>query len=212
MPVYEKTMKITEATEKILCLCLCTTEKEAKARKEPNIIDIFDKYSYANAYLEYKKSGKKFKQGSVSLFGNGKDQRYVAALFCQYYSGKPWSANDTTKKRMDNLKLALDQLATMPNLESLAFDFGNIVMDNGYSYKDFKELLNDFALKYELNTRKTVTIIFYRDPRYQIHMKLNLLVIRLRQCSNEQQSNLIRKRLLNEKNLTLTISRWEKQY
>lgn len=165
MPLFEKKDNIVNAREKYICISLCTTEKEVKPKKEPNVIELLNVFPYANAYTAYKKSGKKYKLGNICTFGNGKDQRYVTVLFTQYYSGHNNLPNDNMEKRLDWFKSALSQLSNQPNLDSVAFDYGNLTVDNGYDYKNTKQMLEDFALTYELHTGNSLTIILYINPR-----------------------------------------------
>lgn len=164
MPLFEKKDSFVTCKEKFLCILACITEKELKPKKEPNLTRIVNRVPYANPYNQYKQSGKKPKTGTIQQFGDGKDQRNVVVVYSHYYSGSNCLPTDLSSKRKEWFKEALAQLACIPGLMSVAFDQGNIVVDVGCNYNEYKQMLSDFEATYELNNGSPVTVVIYNDP------------------------------------------------
>ncbi len=106
-----------EATEKYLVhQCNCVTNKAAHLA-----FDVFEKYPYADIYTARTQPDQ---PGHLIIRGNGKDQRYVAAILGQYYPGRPRypkSSLDGIPAREKYFYHGLLRLAQVPDLESVAF-------------------------------------------------------------------------------------------
>lgn len=82
---------------------------------------IFEKFPHANIYDNRKTPDV---PGTILVKGNGKDQRYVIAIFGQYYPGGPqFKGTDTYSNRLSYFTEALGYISCIPNLESIAFPF-----------------------------------------------------------------------------------------
>ncbi len=106
-----------EAPEKYLVhQCNCVTNKAAHLA-----FDVFEKYPYADIYTARTEPDQ---PGHLIIRGNGKDQRYVAAILGQYYPGRPRfpkSTLDGIPAREKYFYHGLLRLAQVPDLESVAF-------------------------------------------------------------------------------------------
>ncbi len=106
-----------EATEKYLVhQCNCVTNKAAHLA-----FDVFEKYPYADIYTARTQPDQ---PGHIIIRGNGKDQRYVAAILGQYYPGRPRfpkSTLDGIPAREKYFYHGLLRLAQVEDLESVAF-------------------------------------------------------------------------------------------
>jgi O-acetyl-ADP-ribose deacetylase (regulator of RNase III) len=96
------------------------------------------------------------KMGTLSIKGNGEDQRYVINMFSQYYPGSPKYINDTASIREHYFIKCLEKIAQIDNLESIAFPEFIGCLDGG-NWVTYKE---DIVLFDNLLTRlgKNVTI------------------------------------------------------
>lgn len=105
------------STEKyIVHCCNCITKRSAHLAKT-----VFQHYPYADVYSARKNADV---PGTIIVKGNGEDQRFVIALFGQYYPGSPKfqeSMLDGKKARERYFHKALMAVARIPNLESIAF-------------------------------------------------------------------------------------------
>jgi len=164
MPLFEKKGSILDADEDLLCFSCSVSEKQLIAQKMPNLVNVYAKYPYANVYKIYKETGNKFRTGSIKVCGSGAEKQ-VVALFTQFYSGLSFMPNDTVEKREKWFQNSLQQLSQLPKLDSLAFDYGNLVVDCGYSAHQIKQYLEDFCDTYQLHKNREITIILYRDPK-----------------------------------------------
>jgi len=164
MPIIETKGPIESSKEKYICLLQCVSEKELKTKSEPNLARVLSKYPYANTYQIHKSSGKKFATGTFKIFGDGKEQPYVAVLFTASYPGLSKFPNDAVAKRKEWFKSALKDLGNTADLNSIAFDYGNLFIDTGNDLKEYKQLIGDFEATYELTTGSKITIIIYNDP------------------------------------------------
>jgi len=136
MSVFEKHTSIKECTEPHLCLTMCHTEKNAKPSKEPNLIRIIKHFPHANSYAEYSKTNKKFKIGTISVTNGSKTQPKIISMFNQVYAGISKYPGDQPVDRLNRLKNCLQQISVLPGVNSLAFDYGNLVVDPDVSYEE----------------------------------------------------------------------------
>lgn len=84
---------------------------------------IFDKYPYADTYKNRIKDGK---TGTIEIFGDGKDQRFIINSNSQFYPGYPKfpdSEFDGLFARQRVFYKCLLQIAKIQDLESIAFPF-----------------------------------------------------------------------------------------
>jgi len=92
--------------------CNCVTEYSLGLAKS-----IFEKFPYSDCY-----QGRKEKDvpGTIKIFGNGVDQRYVINMFGQYYPGKP-RHSENQNDRISYFRKCLEEITKITDLESIAF-------------------------------------------------------------------------------------------
>lgn len=164
MPVYIKDGSIKNASEKYICAIASISSKEVSYKKEPNLVRVFKEFPDLNVYQLYKQSGKKFKLGTSYRSNNR------IALFTHWYAGPGGMfPNDSFNKRKNWFTTSLRELLGMPNLSSLAFDYGNLFNDCNNNFDDYKQILEDFTDTYKLNNGSNVTIIIYKSPETAVH-------------------------------------------
>ena len=105
---------LLEATETyIVHQCNCKTTN-GKGLSE----QIFKKYPYANVYQQ------KRTPGTIKICGNGKDKRFIVALFAQDGPGKP-NSKETARQREKWFAQCLTELVNIiPKNSTVAFPFG----------------------------------------------------------------------------------------
>lgn len=149
---------IFDATEQYLChQCNCVTKKAAHLSK-----DVFAKYPYADVYAGRIDPDK---PGTISIKGNGIDQRLVINCFGQYYPGKPKypdSAIDGIKIREKYFHNCLLRIAKLPDLKSVAFPWRIGCGAAGGNWENYLGTLTNFA-QYVKATQDTKVIIYRRE-------------------------------------------------
>ena len=131
---------LTQATQTYLChQCNCVTNRSAHLARI-----VFRAFPYADVYTERKTPDV---PGTIILRGNGQDQRYVVALFGQYYPGKtkyPNSPKDGWAARFQFFQMALEELKKLPE-GSFAFPWRIGCGAAGGNWDDYYAALEDFA-------------------------------------------------------------------
>ena len=98
----------------ILHQCNCVSAKSSGLAYQ-----IFDKFPYANCY-QIRTSPDK--PGTIKIFGNGKDKRFIINAFAQVYPGGP-SKNDDETLREQWFQDCLNCVMNIKDLESIALPF-----------------------------------------------------------------------------------------
>lgn len=152
------TGSIFDAKEKYIChQCNCVTKRSAHLAK-----DMFAQFHYADVY-----SGRVNPDtpGHIIVKGNGNDQRYVIALFGQYYPGFPKypdSKLDGYEAREKYFYQALLRVAQIPNLESIAFPWKVGCGAAGGNWKHHLGNIENFT-KYVEQSQGTKVVIYQRE-------------------------------------------------
>lgn len=124
-------------------ICNCISYNSAGVAKA-----IFDRFSYSDTYSSRKINNFKDKVGSISIHGNGKDQRYIINMYAQYYPGKSKYINsklDSIKLRLEYFHQCLISISEIENLESIAFPYFVGCGLAGGDWKMYSNLLDRFA-------------------------------------------------------------------
>lgn len=104
---------------------------------------LFRKYPYANSYLS---RTEKSKLGSIDVFGNGSDKRYIINMYSQFEPGpsKYSYGPDSNISRQEAFLDCLDKIAEL-NINSIAFpNFIGCGLAGG-DWKWYESTLNNFA-------------------------------------------------------------------
>jgi len=129
---------ILESDAKFIChQCNCITKGNGRGLAH----SIFKKYPYANTY---KNDHYQRIPGSISIHGNGFDQRYIINIYSQLNRGKP-RINDSSTMRLIWLVKALSKLRQFSNLESIAFPYKlgcGLACGN---WKLYRNIIDNFA-------------------------------------------------------------------
>lgn len=140
-----------ESKEKYLChQCNCLTDHAAGIAHT-----IFTRFSYSDIYslrrnVQYdpKNLIPGQEPGKIIVCGNGSDQRYVINMFGQLYPGHPKFADskiDGFQARRGYFRECLQSIATIPNLESVAFPWRIGCGIAGGEWDEYLSDLNKFA-------------------------------------------------------------------
>lgn len=141
--------------------CNCTTTHAAGIAKV-----IFDKYPHSDTYRKRKniyesvlhnKTLGQSDQGTIDILGNGKNERFVINMYVQRYPGKPKPVNDTSlqsimDKKHDRLiwlKICLNQISKIENIESVVFPEGIGCKLAGGDWECVLPIIESFAEKIE---------------------------------------------------------------
>jgi uracil-DNA glycosylase len=143
-----------------LCDCVSVGNKG-----DEMVQKVFEKFNYANCYVNRVATTKSL-PGSMTIKGDGKQNRFVINMFTQYYPGPPKYPNDNILKRVEWFSKCLDELL---NIETTCFSFPTDIglydgdertCEHNIRYLD---LLDDFRKKYYLKHNKHVKIVDYQD-------------------------------------------------
>jgi O-acetyl-ADP-ribose deacetylase (regulator of RNase III) len=143
-------------TQYISHQCNCTSKKVAGLAK-----NIFEKFPWSDIYSRRSPLAKENLRsdlpgpGSISIHGDGENQRYVINMLAQIYPGKPKypeDINDGYSSREKYFISCLNQIAKIENLESIAFPkFIGCGLAGG-SWERYREFIENFAtIKKELD-------------------------------------------------------------
>jgi len=136
----------------------CVTKKSAGLAKA-----IFERYPYADIYSTRTKPDV---PGTIIVRGNGKDQRYIIAIFGQYYPGipkYPTSQLDGEKARQKYFHKALIAVARIPDLESVAMPVGIGCGAVGGNWDYYMGTIINFS-KYIYDTQGARTTLYDYKP------------------------------------------------
>jgi len=98
--------------------------------------------------------------GDIIISGNGQDERYIVNLMGQYYPGGPSDEEiDTAEVRQQYFYQALQKLATLPNLESVAFPAGIGCGIAAGNWNWYKGTINNFS-KFIFKKQNAITKIY----------------------------------------------------
>jgi len=145
--------------------CNCITVKGAHLSA-----DVFERFPFANIYIDRLKSGKRDTPGSIIVRGNGATERYVINALAQYYPGKSRFATDTHALRKQWFQLCLDEIAKIPNLQSLAFPHNIGCGAAGGDWYTYYQMIVKFA-----KSLPRVHISLYKLPEPATPMKQTTL-------------------------------------
>ena len=127
--------------------CNCVTDKSAHLAKS-----MFQKFPWSDIYS----SRKNFvdrplpgeEPGNIVIRGNGKDKRYVIAMLSQFYPSFPKfpdSNLDGYKVREEYFQQALDEIAKIEDLETIAFPFNIGCGAAGGNWDHYFEMIENFS-------------------------------------------------------------------
>lgn len=119
---------------------------------------IFDLHPYANSYFSRTPDSIP-NMGTIEVFGNGLEQRYIINMIAQYYPGKSSIDFDTIKDRKEWFHNCLLEIAKIQNLHSIAFPF-RIGCNLGGG--DWDWYFNQLA-KFEMNVKRKAVVLLYKN-------------------------------------------------
>ena len=122
---------------------------------------IFKAFPWANVYSDRSERGNDAALfGSISIHGDPKQrQRYVINIYGQLKPGKPSPGRDSAASRLQAFRKALDQIAKVPELESIGFPYWVGCGLAGGDWNEYEKLLEDFARRVG---GRGVSVILYR--------------------------------------------------
>lgn len=118
--VIYKSGNLLDATEDyIVHQCNCITKRSLGLSEQ-----ISERFPYANPYSYRRGNNMAILEdrdvpGTIKVYGNGKEQRYVIGMFAQYNPGKP-QRSDTSVEREDWFLQCLHKIG-MQKFQSVAF-------------------------------------------------------------------------------------------
>jgi O-acetyl-ADP-ribose deacetylase (regulator of RNase III) len=122
---------------------------------------IFKAFPWADVYSDRSDRGDDGPLfSSITVHGDPKrNQRYVINIYGQLKPGKPSPGRDSAASRLQAFSKALDQIAELPELESIGFPNGIGCGLAGGDWNEYEKLLEDFAERVE---KRGVFVTLYR--------------------------------------------------
>jgi O-acetyl-ADP-ribose deacetylase (regulator of RNase III) len=122
---------------------------------------IFKAFPWADVYSSRSERGNDASLfGSITVHGDPKGcRRYVINIYGQLKPGKPSPGRDSAHSRLEAFGKALDQIAELPELESIGFSYWIGCGLAGGDWNKYEKLLEDFA---ERVGKRGVSVILYR--------------------------------------------------
>jgi O-acetyl-ADP-ribose deacetylase (regulator of RNase III) len=106
---------------------------------------IFTKFPYSNIYENREITSEHDIPGTIKIKGNGTDQRYIIALFGQYYPGNP-DSHETECMRKWWFFTGLKEISKIQNIETIAFPYGIGCGLAGGNWSEYENILNNFSI------------------------------------------------------------------
>lgn len=138
---------LLDATEQFVahqCNCLSRGQAAGIAKH------IFSKWPWADVYIQ--RNGwvdrEISKPGTVQICGNGKDQRYVVALYSQIYPGQAYPPKDSAENRQKLFRESLDCFKKFPEVKgsySIAFPWKVGCGIAGGDWTIYQAMLEEFS-------------------------------------------------------------------
>jgi len=145
LEIIEKNIVLSDS-KYIAHQCNCLTTDSAGVAKA-----IFNAFPYANTYRtrnysHYKEA--KDVPGTIEIFGDGKEKRYVINMYAQLFPGFPKIAESTIdgyKAREKSFEQCLDKISEIDNIESISFPyFIGCGLAHG-NWENYEKMLEDFS-------------------------------------------------------------------
>lgn len=128
---------ILNATEQYVAhQCNCKTRTNASGVAAV----IFSAWPWSEVYLNRTEDSD---LGSISIHGNGEDQRYIINMYAQKYPGGP-TAYETKYFRLGVFKVCLEQIMKIEGLKSIAFPYNIGCGLAGGDWGDYERVLIAF--------------------------------------------------------------------
>lgn len=143
---------LLEAKEQYIChACNCVSHGAAGLA-----YDLFKKFPYSNIYVQRTSSSE---PGTISIHGDGDQNRYIINMFSQYFPGKPNNniKKDTSKIRKNYFMSCLEHISKIEGLQSVALPFGIGCGLAGGNWEEYYRLIEWFA-----NSNPNVNVCLYK--------------------------------------------------
>lgn len=147
---------VLSATEKyIIHQCNCETAEAAGLAYE-----VFKKYPYANVYKYRRHDELSYDTPGTIVVKGGHCQekaRGVINLFGQRHKSVPNSSDDTYEMRMKWFKSALEAVACIPDVESVAFPHGIGCGMAGGKWEDYYAMITEWSERHP-----KISVVIYK--------------------------------------------------
>jgi len=120
--------------------CNCISKRSAHLSKS-----MFEEFPYADVY-----TGRSMpdKLGTITVRGDGIDDRYVINMFGQFYPGRvkyPKGSKDNSNIRINAFKSCLEEVENIPGLFEIAFPYKIGCGAAGGNWAIYNKMLEDFS-------------------------------------------------------------------
>ena len=136
--------------------CNCTTTTATAFGLNASV---FHAFPWADVYRNRNRSSSEDMMGAIIVRGNGEDKRWVIAMMGQIHPGEPKypkSQRDGYGVRQRYFADALEEIARIGGLRSVAFPWGIGCGTARGDWRAYARMINDFAEKHE------VTVALYK--------------------------------------------------
>ena len=154
---------IDKATTKYIVIAYNCRSDTRSYESEVGVKCLVDKLPHANVY---KYRGTDSKPGTYNVIGDGDKERLVCCVFNRLRSGVSDGPDDSDRHRLKWFRDALCGFARVPDLDTVAFRYGEGFVDTGGKWSEYLQLITDFALTANLHAHRNdrrVTVFLYGD-------------------------------------------------
>lgn len=130
---------------------------------------IFKKYPYSDVYSTRSEKdcslySLRDNPGSITISGNGQDERYIVNLMGQLYPGGSWDdmPEDNEEMRHKFFHKALGRLAKVPNLDTVAFPYKIGCGIAGGNWEWYSNMIEKFS-KHVYDNQGALVTIYQRE-------------------------------------------------
>ena len=142
---------LLDATEDFIahqCNCSSTNAKTLAEQ-------LFKKYDYADSYKKRVKNNKMTYHvpGTIEIFGNGHENRYIINMYAQYYPSTGKYSNDNDIKRLEWFKECLNKISNIDDIQNKTIAMPDNIGcgAGGGDWILYYNLLNEFANNNKIN-------------------------------------------------------------
>lgn len=124
--------------------CNCVSFNAAHLAKS-----IFETYPYANQYSRriISDSNTKSEPGTIDIFGDGEENRYVINMYAQRYPGRSKYNNDTPEDRLKWFGMCLIRIA-QEGIDEIALPYRIGCGAAGGDWSKYENVIKNFAIRY----------------------------------------------------------------
>ena len=161
--IHHQPENIIYATEQYIVVIINCKSKKINPKLEPLYNEIIKFHSKANVY-NGDNTVLDRRPGQIKIITTSSSTRKadIILIYGQYYEGKTDLPNDNKRKRLEWFQDALDEIAEIKDLRSIAFPT-QIAKDGGGNWAQYYQAIRDFSQTIHLKN-ENIKVSIYENP------------------------------------------------